>query len=177
MENYQMQGALRLGNLRASLRRFSWVNFLQISAFTLLLFGIKLWLIHTYGNATPYWDQWDAEAANLYKPFLEGTLHWTDLFAPHNEHRIFTTRLLALALLTVNGIWNPLIEMVVNAALHVVTLAFWIALLIRVLGRKYLPVLLMFSVVIFGVPYAWANTVTLHCVPPVRCTEGGSRLG
>ncbi len=136
-----------------------WATFWAFSAFAAMLFGIKLWLIATYGNATPFWDQWDAEAANLYKPFLEGTLHWADLFAPHNEHRIFTTRLLALTLLTINGIWNPLLQMVVNAVLHIVTLGFGIALLTRVIGRNHLPALLLFSLVLFGVPYAWENTL------------------
>lgn len=136
-----------------------WMPFLAFGAFATMLFGIKLWLIGSYGNATPFWDQWDAEAAYLYKPVLEGTLGWADLFAPHNEHRIFTTRLLALGLLTINGIWNPLLQMVVNAGLHIFTLGFGIALLTRVIGRNHLPALLFFSLVLFGVPYAWENTL------------------
>ncbi len=136
-----------------------WMPFLAFSTFAVMLFGIKLWVIDTYGNATPYWDQWDAEAANLYKPFIEGTLGWTDLFTPHNEHRIFTTRLLALALLTINGIWNPLLQMVINAAIHIVALVVSITMLTSVVGRKHLPALLGFSLVLFGVPYAWANTL------------------
>jgi hypothetical protein len=136
-----------------------WVILLQYGAFVAMLFGIKLWLIGFYGNATPYWDQWDAEAADLYKPFLEGALHWTDLFAPHNEHRIFTTRLLALAELSINGVWNPLLQMVVNAGLHIVALVISIALLTRVIGRNHLPALLVFALAMFGVPYAWENTL------------------
>jgi len=136
-----------------------WVPCLEFGAFAALLFGIKLWLIATYGNATPFWDQWDAEAANLYKPVLEGTLGWSDLVAPHNEHRILTTRLLALVLLAANGIWNPLLQMAVNAALHVAALGFGIALLARVIGRRHLPALLIFSLALFGVPYAWENTL------------------
>lgn len=58
--------------------------------------------ITQYGNATPYWDQWNAEAELLYKPYLEGNLSWSSLLAPHNEHRIFTTRILALGLLELN---------------------------------------------------------------------------
>lgn len=124
-----------------------------------MLFGIKLWLIGSYGNATPFWDQWDGEAENLYKPFLEGTLSWNNLIAPHNEHRMLTVRLLSLALLVVNGIWNPLLQLVVNALLHIVSLGFCIALLARVIGRRHLPALLVFSLVLFGVPYAWENTL------------------
>ena len=134
-------------------------RFLAFGAFAATLLGSKLWLIGAYGNATPYWDQWGAEAARLYKPFLAGTLGWADLFAPHNEHRIFATRLLALGLLAINGIWNPLLQMVVNAVLHIATLGFGITLLARVIGRKHLPALLLFSLVLFGVPYAWENTL------------------
>lgn len=136
-----------------------WVALWQYSAFAAVLFGIKLWLIGSYGNATPYWDQWDAEAAGLYKPFFEGTLGWTHFFAPHNEHRIFTTRLLALVLLGVNGIWNPLLQMVINAGLHITALVFGIVLLTRALGRNHVPVLLVFSTILFSVPYGWENTL------------------
>jgi len=134
-------------------------SLLSYSAFALILFGIKLWLIGTYGNATPFWDQWDAEAANLYKPFLEGTLTWHNLFSAHNEHRIFTTRVLSLGLLVINGIWNPLLQMVVNAILHILAMALLIQLIMRVIGRKYLPVLLAFALVLFAFPYAWENTL------------------
>jgi len=132
---------------------------LMFFSFAALLMGIKLWLIGSFGNATPYWDQWGAEADFLYRPFLEGTLKWTDLLLPHNEHRILTTRLLVLFLLRVNGIWNPLLQMVVNAAIHIAGLLFFIALLGRVLGRIHLPALLVFSLSLFGVPYGWENTL------------------
>jgi hypothetical protein len=134
-----------------------WMPLFALSVFALTLFGVKLWLISTYGNAIPLYDQWSGEAEVLYKPFLEGTLGWSKWFAPHNEHRIFTTRLLAVALLVINGVWSPLLQMVVNAALHVATLGLTIALLARVVGREYLPMLLIFSLVLFGVPYAFEN--------------------
>ena len=130
-----------------------------LAAFSSVIFGVKLWLIGSYGNATPFWDQWEAEAANLYKPFLDGTLVWSDLFSFHNEHRIFTTRLLALILLNVNGVWSPLLQMVVNAGLHIAVLLLCLVLLTRVIGRNGLPALLAFSLVLFGVPYAWENTL------------------
>lgn len=131
-----------------------------IVAFALALFGIKLWLIGAYANATPFWDQWDSEAAFLYQPYLEGKLGWTDLFAPHNEHRILTTRLLGLALLELNGTWNPILQMVVNAALHVSVLLLMILLLVPALGHARLPAVLAFALLLFGVPYAWENTLS-----------------
>ena len=133
--------------------------FLQFSALSFFLFGIKLWVIYNFGNATPFWDQWDAEAANLYAPFLNGTLSWAGLIAAHNVHRIFTTRMLALSLLIINGIWNPLLQMVVNAGLHIVTLLLLIILLLRVIGEKYTSLLLFFSAILFSIPYDWENTL------------------
>ena len=76
----------------------------HFAAFSALLLGAKLWLIGSYGNATPYWDQWDSEAALFYQPYLDGTLRWTNFIAPHCEHALSQVALLALAgLLTVNG--------------------------------------------------------------------------
>jgi hypothetical protein len=132
---------------------------LEYVAFAAILFGVKLWLIGAFGNATPYWDQWDAEAELLYKPFLDGTLKFSDLFAPHNEHRIFTTRILALFILGINKIWSPMLQMVVNAGLHVGLLVFTIALMVRIVGRNYLAALLGFSLILFAIPYAWENTL------------------
>lgn len=129
-------------------------------ALGLLLLGIKLLVIAHYGNATPFWDQWDAEAANLYRPFLEGGLTLGGLFEPHNEHRIFTTRLLVLLLLKINGIWNPLLEMVVNGVLHMIAILTIVGMLLHQLGRKTLGPLLFFSLVLFSFPYGWENTLS-----------------
>src|ERR1700677_1237516 len=133
--------------------------FLYYFAFASFIFGIKLCLIEKYTNATPFWDQWDAEALLLYKPFIDGTLKFADLFAPHNEHRIFTTRLLALSELILNGIWNPLLQMVINAGIHILAMIILITLMTRVVGRGYLAALLTFSALLFGLPFGWENTL------------------
>ena len=64
---------------------------LPLLALFLLILGARLWLIQTYANATPYWDQWDAEAATLLKPWREGMDHPRPLLgaprrAPHRLH-------------------------------------------------------------------------------------------
>nr|WP_315429384.1 hypothetical protein [uncultured Albidiferax sp.] len=133
---------------------------LQFLAFAAILLGLKFWLIHTYGNETPFWDQWDAEAANLYIPFLDGQLRLSDLFSAHNEHRIFTTRVLGLVLLQANGLWSPSLEMMINAGLHVATLSLTVWFIGKSIGRKFLPVLLVFTLFVFGIPYAWENTLS-----------------
>ena len=64
---------------------------LAIAGCLVAILGAKVLLIARLGIPTPYWDQWDTEAAGLYLPWLSGTLtpaHW---FAFHNEHRIVLT--------------------------------------------------------------------------------------
>lgn len=137
----------------------NWRTAFTYVAFASVIFGLKLWVIASYANATPFWDQWGAEASALYEPYLENKLYWPSLFSPHNEHRILTTRLLGLALLSINGIWNPLLQMVVNAGLHILALIYLINLSVKVIGRNYLNLLLIFSLLVFGIPYAWENTL------------------
>lgn len=132
---------------------------LLFSSVALILFGVKLWFIHTNGNATPFGDQWDAEAKGLYQPYLDNKLGLDDLVAPHNEHRIVTTRILDLMLLNINLTWNPLLQMTVNAAIHVFTIFFCVFLFTRVAGKTNLPALFIFTLILFGVPYAWENTI------------------
>lgn len=135
------------------------VLLLQFTAFASTLLGLKLWLIRSYGNDVPYWDQWDGEAAALYLPFLRGELSWLELFAPHNEHRIFTTRILGLLLMQLDGLWSPLLEMVVNAALHVLALGSAVWLMSKASGKQSLAPLLLFTLLLFAVPFGWENTL------------------
>src|SRR5215471_8184894 len=79
-------------------------------ALGLLIIGARWYLIGTYGTDVPWMDQWDAEGQGLYLPSHAGTLSLHDLFAPHNEHRIFFTRVVALGLLWINGQWDPRLQ-------------------------------------------------------------------
>ena len=93
-------------------------------AFIFIVFGVKAVIISNFGSSVPFWDEWVAEGVRLYRPLIDGTLSWTDLFASHNEHRIFTTRVLHLLLLKLNsGVWDPMLQMYVNAAIHTTALA------------------------------------------------------
>jgi hypothetical protein len=135
-------------------------GFLQYGGLVIIFFGIKLCVIGAYGNAIPYWDQWDAEADHLYRPYMNGSLRLLDLFAPHNEHRIFTTRILGLLLLFFNKTWNPIQQMVANALLHSIFLAYYILLLTRVVGRKFFPLLMLVGLFIFSLPFGFENILT-----------------
>lgn len=93
------------------MRRLTWL------ALFLAVAGARLWLVDRFSTALPLWDQWDAEGTALLKPWIEGRLDPHVFLAAHNEHRIALTRLLALALFAVNGQWDGLLEMTVNALL------------------------------------------------------------
>lgn len=106
---------------------------LACAALALLVLCTRAWLIQAWGSAVPFWDQWDAEPAKLYLPWLEGRLGWPEFFQPHNEHRPALTHLANLALFIWNDGWNPWTQLLLNAVLHGATAAallglFWHAL-------------------------------------------------
>ncbi len=125
----------------------------------LVIIGAKLWLVGNFGNGVPFWDQWDAEGRLLFKPFLAGTLRLDQLFAYHNEHRTLFTRLVALALLTLSGQWNPLHEMIVNAVVHASALGILLVTLARGLTPMRQLALMLFIVAINVIPFGWENTL------------------
>ena len=120
---------------------------------------MRFYLIGRYTLAIPIWDQWDGEGAVLIKPYLEGTLRWPALWAPHNEHRIFLTRLLALTLLRVNGQWDGQLEMAVNAV-------FWALSAVGIAGAalsgfagRFRRTILLAVGLFFVLPFGWENTL------------------
>jgi hypothetical protein len=125
----------------------------------LVAWGTKLWTVNAFGSDIPNWDQWDAEAATLYLPYLTGTLRLENLFHAHNEHRIVFTQILNLLLLKLNGQWDARLQCVVNAALHAgLAAAVWI-----VIRREFRPLssaaLLAACVALFAVPYSMQNVL------------------
>jgi hypothetical protein len=128
-----------------------------IAALSFVIFGSKLLFISHYGSPVPYWDQWDAEAAGLYAPYLDGNLPLSSLFASHNEHRIFFTRIVALGLLNLAGQWDPVLQMVVNAMIHTAAIALLTALLFRVIPEKDHRTLALLTAITFSLPVGWEN--------------------
>ena len=92
-------------------------RFFVWQGFSLLILGAKLHLINAFGSDVPFGDQWDAEAPS-YSELLKGALDPSRLVALHNEHRFLFTRLLVLNLFDLNGQWDPLLQMAVNAFIH-----------------------------------------------------------
>lgn len=130
-----------------------------MAALFLMVFSAKLLLMRQYPLTVPYWDQWDAEARGLFLPFSECSLSWSQMFYLHNEHRVFFTRLLALALLVVNGQWDPRLEQVANAAMHALTAVLLAVILWIANDRRRLDLLVLICGMAFGLPFAWENTL------------------
>lgn len=84
----------------------------------LLVAAAQLWLVGGIGTDIPILDQWDAEGANLYPAFIDGSLTWHRLVQAHNEHRIVFTQLWNLGLFVVNGAWDPLVQLFAGVVLR-----------------------------------------------------------
>ncbi len=132
---------------------------LTTASCALIFLGSKLWLIANFGSPTPYWDQWDAEAALLYNPYLTDHVPLSTFFSPHNEHRILITRLLALGLLEFSGQWDTILQMCVNATLYTVFLIVSFYLLRDLVNRNSSIILAIFSTFILIFPFGWENTL------------------
>jgi len=135
------------------------VRGLMCLALGLLVFGARCGMIDSCGTDVPFYDQWDAEGSWLLKPWVEGELEWQSLFAPHNEHRVFWTRLVTLVAYEINGQWDGRLEAVISAG--VLTLA--VVLLFYCFEGAFAGwrKLLLWGglAVLFSLPYSLFNTV------------------
>ncbi len=90
-------------------RRFNW-GWLILLAISAIPASVILEMILKYGVNVPYYDQWQCEAP-VFRKFLEHQLTLADLWAQHNEHRMFFPRLLYL-LLAYCTHWNVRAELI-----------------------------------------------------------------
>ncbi|MBB5047014.1 hypothetical protein HNR60_001766 [Rhodopseudomonas rhenobacensis] len=130
---------------------------LWLAALALIIFGVKLLFIRHFGTAMPYWDQWDAEADLIYKPYFNSNLSLSTLFSSHNEHRILISRIFALALFELDGGWDPILQMMANAVLHVVAIILLMLTLRRIIRPDQFVLLVLFSILLFALPIGWEN--------------------
>ncbi len=134
--------------------------YIKLLSVALIIFSAKLLIIHNFGSQVPFFDQWGAEAANLYLPWLNNNLTLNHLFDPHNEHRIFFSRILSLSLLILNdGQWDPMFGMVVNALISTSTAIFLIIILNKLLEKKFQNIILFTICLIWSIPYGWGNII------------------
>jgi len=123
------------------------------------LFAANLWLIQYAANLTPYWDEWDAGAASLLKPYLEGTLALRSLFEPFNEHIIFFPRLVILFVYQVSGYYDVILQMILNAFALALLAPIFVTHLSRCVDASRRLYLLMAVILISIIPFAWENTL------------------
>ena len=130
--------------------------FLLVSLF-LILVGARAVVINYAGNTTPYADEWDGEAANLLKPYLQGDLTIGDLFHAHNEHVIFFTRSLTLAIFKVSGYWDVVLQMIANAILDAATVVAICYALSRPLRGGWALAAVILSALVNALPLSYDN--------------------
>ena len=128
-------------------------------ACALVVIGAKCWMIARYGSPTPFWDQWDAEGAILYPKYFDGTLSFSDLIAPHNEHRILVTRLWSLLLLALEGYWDSVLQMLANTLLIGSFVALLVVVFRPILDRRSWIAFALFTTTAFALPFGWENTL------------------
>ncbi len=134
------------------------VAFWTVTAF-LIVAGAKWTLMLFHSVNIPWADAWDGEAWSTLIPYFSGNLAWSDLFAAHNEHRIFFTRVLSLGLVLISGHWDQWIQQVVSALLHTTAgiglmLLFWNAA-----GRKRIEYFALLTVLMFALPFSYRNVL------------------
>jgi hypothetical protein len=132
-------------------------KFLGIAALVLTLFGAKMFFVRKFGSVVPYWDQWDGEADLLYKSYVNSNLSFAKLLSSHNEHRILTTRVFSLVLFELDGGWDPILQMIANALLHVGAILLLVLIVQRIFRPGQLLLLTLFSMVVFALPIGWEN--------------------
>ena len=132
--------------------------FLCLAGLFTVILGAKLHLINAFGSDVPFFDQWDGEAP-FFSLLIKGALDPSSLVGTENEHRFFFTRLLVCNLFGLNGQWDPLLEMVVNAFIHALILTCLCMFLWRLAGRKHLAGFCIALAFIGVLPFAWQNTL------------------
>lgn len=136
-----------------------WRRTLLFLSLFLILIGSRAAVINYAGNATPFSDEWDGEAANLLKPYLQGALTFGDLFRPHNEHVIFFTRLLTLGIFKLSGYWDVVLQMIANAILDAATVVGISYALSRPLRGAWAPAAMILSALVNALPLSYDNVL------------------
>ena len=129
--------------------------FIILSAIILIS---RWYYIENFAVPLPFWDQWDAEGANLLLPWVEGHFKFSDLWKPHNEHRIVPTRILALLCFKWSGYWNNLNEARLNIVIASAAPIFLIWIISRVTELRGFIWLVLIVITVGGsFPFGWEN--------------------
>lgn len=94
----------------------------------------QLLFVGVCGTDMPWGDAWDAEGRWLYPAWRDGTWSAEIFYRAHNEHRIFWTKALDVVLFSVNGQWDPLVQLVAGAVLRAWAAATLAGMLVGAMG-------------------------------------------
>jgi hypothetical protein len=125
----------------------------------LLALAGRLWLIHGYGTALPFRDEWKAVAVDLLGPWVASTLDWHAFITPLNDHCLVLTRSAAFALVRLNGQWNNLLEISLNALLVAAPLTLVLRTVAPALGRAAAVVWALLAGLLLALPITGENTL------------------
>ena len=125
----------------------------------LLVLGAKLMLVNSLGSDLPYMDEWDAVGRVLLLKKAHGDLPPSAFLEPQNEHRVALSRAISLGLIDLNGQWDGLLEMTVNAALHAAFCAALLLFLRRFLKGMRFTAAALLTTLLFVLAFDWENTL------------------
>lgn len=128
--------------------------------FWLWVFAAHALTILLFSHPLPIADQWDSEGMLLYVPWLEGNLAPELLFAPHNEHRIFTKRVFDLLVFALNGQqWDNQVMALANTAIYATTLTLLFGFVRSATQGTARSVLLATLLLLPLLPFNYENTL------------------
>src|SRR5688572_3676937 len=128
-------------------------------AVALVVAAAQFWLIATLGSDLPFDDQWDVEGAWMYPRIVDGTFRLSEVFMPHNEHRIVWTHFLNLALFRINGQWDPILQLMVIVFLRAVVAGCLMGFLASTAGRAMQATLFTVITLLFLPHLSWYNVL------------------
>jgi len=98
--------------------------------FSVLPFVLLCIMLMKYTTNIPFWDDW--VLVPLLEKMYNGTLGFQDLWAQHNEHRLFFPRIIMLVIAQLTN-WNIYFELAINVLLGVLI---YFVVLKSILGTK-----------------------------------------
>ncbi|HEX4083485.1 MAG TPA: hypothetical protein VHY22_01135 [Chthoniobacteraceae bacterium] len=135
-----------------------WLGRCVLAGLFLLICGSRFWIIHEFGNATPYWDDWST-GAKIITSYQEGTYTPLELFESHNEHRSAYTQMLVLSLFRANRQWDPTLQMVAQAPFDALAIVLFVFLAGSFMSDLAKTALAGFSACLGVLPFGWQNTL------------------
>lgn len=131
------------------MNKFQKLFFICLSIFPALILLISM---IKYSVNFPFWDEW--EIPTLIQQIDKKQLFLKDLFAQHNEHRLFFSRIIILINFYLTK-WNILYEIAINFILVLLIFSIFVGSFMREKqnknNRNFLPYICLISFLVFSV--------------------------